>query len=267
MKNRAKKIQITPTRDKAMKFITLFCILIIFAFSFMSLDIEWGQIIGSSSQALYTIKQFFNINWSVLPRVLEGMSISIAIAFVAVILSVTISLPVSFLAAANLATNGYLATFLKAFVAVLRSVPTLVWGLMVIASMGFGNVGGVLTLMFELSCFLIRSFTTSIEELGNDIIEALKSSGAPWILVAMKGALPMAFPSMLAWIAISFEMAVAASISLGMIGVNGVGKVLTASLAQYKYGEVTVGILVIFVTMYIFEISTVKLRRSIKNEK
>lgn len=120
---------------------------------------------------------------------------------------------------------------------------------MVIASMGFGNIGGVLTLMFILKCFLIRSFTSSIESLGYEIIEALKATGAPWIILALKGVLTMAF---------------GASISLGVIGVDGVGKILISALAQYKYGQVTLGVVVIFITMYIVEISTVRLKSVIK---
>ncbi|MFV0342602.1 MAG: hypothetical protein ACK5JH_06870 [Anaerocolumna sp.] len=120
---------------------------------------------------------------------------------------------------------------------------------MVIASMGFGNIGGVLTLMFILNCFLIRSFTSSIESLGYEIIEALKATGAPWIILALKGVLTMAF---------------GASISLGVIGVDGVGKILISALAQYKYGQVTLGVVVIFITMYIVEISTVRLKSVIK---
>ncbi len=265
--NRSEKIQIETTKSRLLKLGLFTCIISIFLISVKGLSIEFSEITGNASQAWFTIKQFFYVDWSILPRVLDGMLISVVLAFVAVVLSVVVALPISFLAATNLTVNNYLATGIKAFVAILRSVPTLVWGLMIIASMGFGNIGGVLTLVFILNCFLIRSFTSSIEALGDDVVEALKATGTPWILIALKGILPMALPALVAWVAISFEMAIASSISLGMIGVSGVGKVLTASLAQYKYGEVTVGILVIFITMYLVEMSTVRLKSSIKKEK
>lgn len=235
-----------------------------FLICFLNLNIDLIKLGTGFDQAIFTMKKFMDIDWSIFASVMKGMLTSITIAFTATVISTCVALPISFLAASNLTWSNRISTFLKAFVAILRSVPTLVWGLMVIASMGFGNIGGVLTLVFILNCFLIRSFTASIEEVGTDIIEALKSSGSPWICIAVLGILPMAFSSMLAWIAISFEMAVSASISLGMIGVTGVGKILISSLSQYKYGQVTVGILVIFVTMYIVEMSTIKVKRALK---
>ncbi len=263
----SKRIRIQSVESQIVKVSIFIAVFFIFMLSFRGLGIDITEVTGSASQAWFTIKQFFYIDWSILPRVLSGMITSIALAFVSVILSVCIALPISFLAANNLTISGKLATAIKVFVAILRSVPTLVWGLMIIASMGFGNIGGVLTLVFILNCFLIRSFTGSIESIGNDVIEALKSTGTPWIVIAIKGVLPMVFPSLVAWIAISFEMAIATSISLGMIGVGGIGKVLTDSLAQYKYGEVSVGILVIFITMFFIEMCTVKLKSQIKKER
>ncbi len=262
-----KKIKIEPTKNKIIKLALILSVTIIFFISLNGLHIEFLHNDSGLSQAWFILKQFFIVDWSILPRVLDGMITSIVLAFVAVIISVVIALPISFLAANNLTIDNRLATSIKAFVAILRSIPTLVWGLMVIASIGFGNIGGVLTLVFIINCFLIRSFTGSIEAIGDDVIEALKSTGTPWIIIAIKGVLPMVFPSITAWIAISFELAVASSISLGMIGVGGVGKVLTDSLAQYKYGEVSVGIIVIFITMFIVEMSTVKIKSGIKKER
>ncbi len=261
------KIHLTPTKEKVANIAILIFVICLFFVSYFSLGLNKSEIYGSLHQASAMFGQFIHPDWSILSRVLDGMLISLAISFVSVVISIFFALPISFLGANNITISSKLATVIKSLVAVLRSVPTLVWGLMVIASIGFGNVGGVLTMIFILNTFLIRAFTGSIESIGTDIIEALKSTGTPWPMICIKGVLPTIFPSIIAWIAISFEMAVAVSISLGMIGITGIGKVVMDSLAQYEYDEASVGILVIFITMYFIEMSTVKIKSSIKNEK
>ncbi len=259
-------VYVVEPKTRLIKLGVLLGIVAVFSFSLYQLDLDYSTFTNNLSQAGFIITQFFDLEWSILLRVLDGMILSLGLAVVSLVISVLIAIPISFLAANNLTTDKKLATLIKAGVAILRSVPMLVWGLMVVASLGFGNIGGVVTLMFTLNCFLIRVFTTSIERLGDDVIEALKATGAPWIVIAIKGVLPMAMPSMLAWIAVGFETAVATSISLGMIGIAGIGKVLSDSLSQYRYGEVSVGILVIFITMFTIEMMTVKLKGNLKKE-
>lgn len=266
MENNNKRYAVINKSTIIKRIMITIALIAIFGVSLKGINLDYKTFLSNLDQASFILKQFTKLDWTILPRVTEGMVLSISLAFVAMMISIFIAFPISLLAANNFTINRKLATFIKASVAVLRSIPMLVWGLMVVASLGFGNIGGVVTLLFTLNCFLIKVFATSIESLGNDVIEGMRATGAPWIVIAIKGVLPMALPSMLAWIAIGFEMAVATSISLGMIGINGVGKVLADSLAQYRYGEVSIGVLVIFLVMFTIEISTVNLKSGIKHE-
>src|SRR5699024_9937689 len=136
----------------------------------------------------------------------------------------------SFLAAVNIAPNRYLAAFIKGFFAVIRSIPSLVWGLMVIASLGFGNTSGFLAMLFSAIGYLVKMFTGSIEDVGTDLVEAMKATGASWLNIVYHGLLPLCITSFVAWITVRFEGNISESISLGIIGVGGVGLLLTQAI-------------------------------------
>lgn len=258
------KIRLEPVNVKVKKITTIITFVILILVAIKLLDLNYKEFYGGFDNAWYILKQFLKLDFSTLELLLKGMVTSIALAFSSLFLAIILATMISVLSASNIAPNNIVGLFFKSFIALIRTIPTLVWGLMIIAAIGFGNVGGVITLFIIVTGFLVKSFVSSIEDLGTDLIETFKSSGSPWIIIILKGIMPTVFPALLAWIAIGFEMAMVTSISLGMIGVEGIGYTINKALGAYNYGQVSVGILIIFVTMFTIELSTVKIKSRIK---
>ena len=159
---------------------------------------------------------------SLIPSILLEVLVSICLALTSLVIGTIISFVLAALAADNLAPNHYIACIIKGIVAIIRAIPALVWILMVVASVGFGNTGGMIGLIFPTVGYLTKSFAASLEEDGYERVEALKSTGANWINIVVRGVVVETMPQLISWIAMRFENNIAEGISLGMVEVLGI---------------------------------------------
>jgi len=210
------------------------------------------------------VSQMMAIDFSIVPDALLNIVTSLALAFLTLVVAIFIAMFLSFLAASNIAPNRYVANFIKGFFAIIRSVPSLVWGLMVIASLGFGNVSGFIAILISAVGYLVKTFTGSIEETGNEIIEAMKATGASWFKIVYHGLIPLCITAFVAWITVCFESNVSESIGLGIIGVGGIGLLLTQAINTYNYAQTTTIVIMICLLMVVLELIMTRIKNNIK---
>lgn len=203
------------------------------------------------------------IDLSIVPEALLSIVTTLTLAFLTLVVAVIVAMLLSFLAASNIAPNRFLSMMIKGFFAIIRAVPSLVWGLMVIASLGFGNGSGFLAMLFSAIGYLLKTFTASIEEAGSEIIEAMKSTGASWFNIIFHGLIPLCITSFVSWITVRFESNVEESIGLGIIGVGGIGLLLTQSISTYNYAHTTTIIMMICLLMFMIELTMTKIKNKI----
>ncbi len=246
-------IRISRPSDTAKKLSAIAALLAVFFFSSMQLNFDFAKFVNRLGNAGKILGNMAQLNLAKLPDILGGMLTSVCIALAGLALGLIVSLVLSFLAASNIAPNKPLASAIKGGVAIVRAVPALVWILMIVASLGFGNTSGVVGLVFPTTGYLTKSFIASIEERGLTTIEAMRTTGAPWILIVTKGLLPELIRPFASWIAIRAEGNIAESISLGMVGIGGIGSLLMKAIGKYDYASISTIILVIFLSMFAVE--------------
>lgn len=257
------KVRITPRGENIKKVVLVVVLFLVFVLSVGGLGVDLQKFVERLSNIIPVFSRMAAIDLSVLPDAMLGMLTSLTIAFVSVCIGALISLVLSFLAAANIAPSKILAAVIKGCVAIIRAVPALVWVLMVVAGIGFGNTGGMIGLIFPVVGYLTKSFAATIEEQGTGLIEALRSTGASWVDIVLKCLLPTVLPAFVSWIAIRLEGNMAESISLGMVGVSGIGALLNRAIYQYNYGVITTLILIIFISMFLLEMGSNFLKKKI----
>jgi phosphonate transport system permease protein len=259
------RVQLSRTSDKLKK-LGIFAVLIgVFVYSFIALDLNLARFASRLvDNALPVINMMvMNFDTSVLPEAMREMMVSLALAAAALFVGFWVSILLSFFAASNTAPSKIAASAIKGLMAVIRAVPSLVWLLMIVASIGFGNTAGMVGLLLSTCGYLVKSFASSIEEKGNEAIEALRATGAPWIAIMIKGVLPGVVSPFLSWSSIRFEANIAESIGLGMVGVAGIGALLMRNIRSNNFGRIMAVLTVIFVVLLIVEILSIALRRKI----
>lgn len=238
-------------------------VILIAAMNMINLDLT--QFFERLENVPGVLSNMMALDLSILPTAMLEIVTSLSLAFLALVVAVFLSLFLSFLAASNIAPSRLLSNFIKGFFALIRSIPSLVWGLMVIASLGFGNASGFLAMMFPATGYLVKTFTGSIEDVGDDIIEAMKTTGASWLSIIYHGLLPLCITSFSSWITMRFEGNVSESISLGIIGVGGIGVLLTQAINTYNYGQTTTIVILICLLMLAIEFAMTKMKNKINH--
>lgn len=227
------------------------------------INLDLGKFFERLENVPGVLMNMMALDLSILPTAMLEIVTSLSLAFLTLVVAVFLALFLSFLAASNIAPSRWLSIFIKGFFAVIRSVPSLVWGLMVIASLGFGNASGFLAMLFSVTGYLVKMFTGSIEDVGDDIIEAMRSTGASWLSIVYHGLLPFCITSFVAWITVRFEGNVSESISLGIIGVGGIGLLLTQAINTYNYGQTTTIVILICLLMLVIEFAMTRIKNKI----
>ena len=248
--------------------IKLFGLILILAVIFITavslINLDFQKFFERLENVPDVLGRMMAIDVSVIPAGLLAIVTTLALSFLTLVVAVIISLLLSFLAASNITPNRLLADFIKGFFAITRSVPDLVWGLMVIASLGFGYTSGFITMLISAVGYLTKTFAGSIEEAGTDIIEAMRSTGASWFNIIFHGLIPLCITYFFSWITVRFEANVAESIGLGIIGVGGIGLLLTKAIGSYNYPQTTTILIMICLFMLILEFTMTKLKNRVK---
>ncbi|MFC0215429.1 PhnE/PtxC family ABC transporter permease [Paenibacillus chartarius] len=247
-----------PTqRKQQLFFLGMFAL---FAPCLAYIDLSYTQFLDGVARIPWIARTFMQISFSELPRLLAELLSSVIVAFLCVVFSVVISILLAFVMADNTRPNRFAATLLRVFVVVIRTIPTMIWVLLSVASMGFGPMAGVVGLLFPTIAFLIKVFAAQIDESGKDIVEAIRATGGTWWHVVFNGLLPSLMTSFLALIAFKFEITVAETVILGMVGAGGIGVLLQEYIGYYDFAPLAMGVLVVFITLFLLEMITNQIR-------
>ncbi|PZD97124.1 ABC transporter permease [Paenibacillus sambharensis] len=235
--------------------------LLLLGISLYCADLDMKQIAAGMERLPAIGRQLAQLSFTNGGELLRELVTSIVVAFLSVILGVVAALFLAFLVAANTTPNRLFGRVLNAVFVIIRTIPTTIWVLLAVASMGFGPMAGVLGLMFPTVSYLIRTFASQIEEAGGETIEAIRSVGGTWWHVIAKGLLPTLLTAFMATTAFRFEISVAESVILGMVGAGGIGSLLQGYISYYQFADLSLGILMVFFTMFLLEMGTVQIRK------
>ena len=258
-----KRVKLSPPSQKFKSIAIIVTLVGVFLFSFQQLGLDMVQFAERINNAGRVLSLFVAFDASVVPQALLEMLTTLALALAALVVGFFLSIVLAFLAASNTTPSKAVAAIIKGVVAIIRAVPSLVWMLMIVASIGFGNTPGMVGLLLSTCGYLVKSFSSTIEESGNNSIEAMRAVGANWFGIVLKGVLPGVIGSFLSWVSIRFESNITESISLGMVGVGGIGSLLMRAIGQFNYGQIVAILTVIIVFMMIVEVLATAARKKI----
>ena len=247
-----------PTQRKQQLF--FLGMLVFFIPCLLYLKLSWPQFLDGVSRVPDIARQFLQFSFAELPELFAELLTSVVVAFLCVSISVVFALFLAFFMADITAPNRLFAQLLRACVVVIRTIPTTIWVLLAVASMGFGPMAGVLGLLFPTVSFLIKVFADKIDEAGKDTVEAIRAAGGTWWHVVFNGVLPNLLTAFLALIAFKFEMTVAETVILGMVGAGGIGVLLQEYISYYEFAPLMLGVLVVFTTLFLLEMLTNQIR-------
>ncbi|UOQ95673.1 phosphonate ABC transporter, permease protein PhnE [Halobacillus shinanisalinarum] len=200
------------------------------------------------------LSQWFPPNFSNLSGIIKDTLQTLAMAFLGSLLGLFIALPLSFLAARNTAPSPFIYHFGRVSLSFIRSVPEIVFGLILLTALGLGPFPAVIAIMLHNIGVLGKLISELIEAADPGPQEAMKAVGAKGWIVSLFSILPQIWPNVLSHYFYRFEVAIRTSLILGFIGGGGIGQRLFNDFQTFQYPSVSLDVLVIMVMVIIVDL-------------
>jgi phosphonate transport system permease protein len=262
-KIRPPKISVGNLKRDLPVYVFLVSLAVLTLLSLVLLDADWSKLVQRFPRLG---KVFFDMAHFSIDRfslTLLTFTETVTVAVLALIYSLVLGLVLGALAAENISPWKPLSPIIKSFLAFIRAVPTPVWVLLVLASMGFGMASGIMGLSFHATAFFGMVFAQLFEEVPDEAIEAVRAAGANRAQVFFSAVLPSSLPGIIAWTALRFETNYQEAAILGMVGAGGIGYTIMAAMNSYKLGRAGLAVAIVFVFALGIELLSTFIRRRV----
>ena len=215
------------------------------------------------------ILDFLNLDLTpaVVQVVIRQMLVTIFQAMLATTLGAFLALPVSFLAAKNMAGSnqflGWLYYPARAVLNILRSIEALLYVVIFVFWVGIGPFAGMLALSITSFALIGKLFSEAIENIDAGPIEAVTATGANWLQMIVYAVLPQIIPPFISYLIYQWDINVRMATIIGFAGGGGIGLTLTTFFGSLQYHKAGTVVAVIVMVVALMDFASAKLRRSL----
>jgi len=195
-------------------------------------------------------------DFTILEDLMPPMIETLEMALLGTTIPIFFALPLAFLCAVNTTPHPMVSIIMRLLVGVFRTVPELIWAMVLVTAVGLGPFPGVLALTLHSIGGLGKFYYEAIESADPGVMEAMEAAGASRFKVIWFGVMPNVLPVMMSSTLFYWEYNNRASTVLGLVGAGGIGLALTHALQDFRYPEVvTCLILIVLILVVIDRIS------------
>lgn len=221
--------------------------------------------ISTWDQTLAFLRDLIGISGRTVPaylradRWLAGLGLAVetlAMSVLAAAFAAAVVLPTVLLAARNIAFGSLrpsssplwpiLFLVVRAVYVFTRSVPELLWAMLIIFIFNPGIIPGALALGLHNIGILGKLGAEVIEDLDVRPVRALQAAGAGPGQVLAYGILPAVLPQLLTYLLYRWEVIIRTTIVVGFVGAGGLGREFRLSMSFFHYTEIALILLIYF---------------------
>lgn len=148
----------------------------------------------------------------------------------------------------------------RAVLAVLRTIPEIVWALLFVLIVGLGPFPGVLALGFHTGGVLGKLFGEALEDVDQRPLEALQSTGAGRLGIVVYGILPQALPQFVSYALYRWEVNIRAAAVMGFVGAGGLGQRVHVAISLFHEQQLLTLVLAVYVMVTLVDALSAWLR-------
>ncbi|MEL7466565.1 MAG: phosphonate ABC transporter, permease protein PhnE [Pseudomonadota bacterium] len=250
-------------REKAFDLLLWAAFFGLLIWSFVPADMHrFGEVLFGSDNMAMLLKDFLEPNFRYWRSYLELMLESVQMAVWGSVLSVLLGAPFGLLSSTNLAP-AWIVFPVRRLMDAARAINELVFALIFVAAVGLGPLAGVLALTIHTTGTLAKLFSEAVEAIDPRPVEGIRATGASRLQEIIYGVIPQVLPLWISFSLYRFEANIRSATVLGIVGAGGIGMSLSESLRGFDYGSGAAILLIILVTVSVFDIFGTLLRRVI----
>lgn len=185
---------------------------------------------------------------------------TVIVAYIGTSLGAIFGFCLAFFASRNLNSHIWSQVVVRRVLEFLRTVPDIVFALLLVYALGLGPISGVLAIALHTTGALGKLFSEINENIDTKPIEGVKATGASWFETIRFAVIPQVLSNFVSYTLLRFEINVRGAAVMGFVGAGGIGKELLASIRQFYYSDVSAILLMIILTVILIDLFTERLR-------
>ena len=209
----------------------------------------------------------FKPEFGIFDDALFAMIETIYIALLATLISIPITLFISFFTARNL-MKGNKTTFIIYYVLRLilnfvRSIEPLIWAIIFSVWVGIGPFAGMIALLVHTIASNAKLYSEAIESIEQGPVEAISATGANKIQVVWYAVVPQIILPFLSFTIYRWDINVRMATIIGLVGGGGIGTMLMQYQGLAMWHEVGLIVLMIAIVVWVMDYISAKIREAI----
>lgn len=237
--------------------------LVIGAFSLLSLFNLGLFDFSRLSHAVKNLSRFFfeifPPRLEILPTLIHAIWETIQISFTGTILGFIMSLPLAFLGAHNLFGRS-ITTTVRLVVGGIRTVPSILFGVIFVIAFGLGPAAGTLGVAFYTIGYLAKLYYEAFEAVDTEVIEAVNSTGCNHLQLFRFAILPETANTIISQLLFMFEYNIRASTIMGFVGAGGIGYYMVGYVQMLQYKHLLTTLILTFLVVMSIDYLSFKVR-------
>ncbi|MFB6351873.1 MAG: phosphonate ABC transporter, permease protein PhnE [Bradymonadaceae bacterium] len=229
----------------------------------LGVELSAEDLFGGLASAQSFIARLIPPDLSVSATVFDSLVETIQMALIGTTLAAIVSLPLSVLAARNVSPTPVRA-IARVVLNLLRTIPSIIWGLFFVAMVGLGPLPGILALTFYAAGYLGKFYYEGIESIATEPVQALRTMGASRLQQFRHGVFPQVLPLLTGYTLYMFEYNVRAASILGVVGAGGIGFYLYTYINNFHYAKATTALLMLLVVVTVIDAASSRIRRKLQ---
>lgn len=198
-----------------------------------------------------------------LDRTQRMMYESIAMAMVATVSGIVLSIPIAFGAAENLVPKPVYALN-RGLISISRAVDGLIVAIIAVKAVGLGPLAGIIAISFKTVGFFSKLLAEDLEDIDMGTVEAVEATGASRLEALIYGVVPQIVPRFVGLTVYRWDINIRASTIIGIVGAGGIGTLLMQAFSRYEYDFVATILLAIIAVVLVGEATSAIVRRRVQ---
>lgn len=245
----------TRLKSAAMKVAALIVLFAVSLGSIEILDIPIERVLGLFGPLgrMVTTRLFPpDMHYALSPSVQALLVQTVEMSIVGSVIGTLIAIPLAWFGAWNVTPSRiFLYPLARLGIVLGRAIPSMMWGLILVAILGFGPLAGIITLAVGSIGFGGKLMAEQVEAIDMKPVEAIRAMGGGHISVFFYGIVPQIKPSWAGIFVYNWDARLRSSTILGFVGAGGIGIALREQISTLNY-HTAIGIIVLIVALVIF---------------
>lgn len=170
------------------------------------------------------------------------------------------TIPLALFCATNTRRSHTLGNILRVVLNTLRTIPELLWAMLLVSAVGLGPFPGTLALILHTTGGMGKFFYETVEAVDPGVIEAMEATGASRFKVYWLGIIPTILPNLMSVTLLYWDYNNRAATILGLVGAGGIGLTLTHAIQDFQYREAVTCLIAIVIILTVIDRISAALR-------